>query len=131
VPDPPRTEAELADRISQYRAELRGTDEARAAARFLLLTPPLPLVARAPYGVLAAAATSLLPGWARRPLYLPHLPLTERAVVRPAGHAVIRGIRWAISPPASVQGSPVPASTVPASPLPASTVPTTTVQASP
>ena len=27
------------------------------------------------------------------------LPLTERAVVRPAGHAVIRGIRWAISPP--------------------------------
>ena len=98
VPDPPRTEAELADRISQYRAELRGTAEARAAARFLLLTPPLPLVARAPYGVLAAAATSLLPGWARRPLYLPQLPLTERAVVRPAGHAVIRGIRWAISP---------------------------------
>ena len=98
VPDPPRTEAELADRISQYRAELRGTAEARAAARFLLLTPPLPLVARAPYGVLAAAATSLLPGWARRPLYLPQLPLAERAVVRPAGHAVIRGIRWAISP---------------------------------
>src|SRR6266545_1678207 len=60
VPDPPRTEAELADRISQYRAELRGTAEARAAARFLLLTPPLPLVARAPGGVLAAAATSLL-----------------------------------------------------------------------
>jgi uncharacterized protein (DUF2236 family) len=105
VPDPPRTEAELADRISQYRAELRGTAEARAAARFLLLTPPLPLVVRAPYGVLAAAATSLLPGWARRPLYLPHLPLTERAVVRPAGHAVIRGIRWAISPP-TVQASP-------------------------
>jgi len=98
VPDPPRTEAELADRISQYRAELRGTAEARAAARFLLLTPPLPLVARAPYGVLAAAATSLLPAWARRPLYLPQLPLTERAVVRPAGHVVIRGIRWAISP---------------------------------
>ena len=98
VPDPPRTEAELADRISQYRAELRGTAEARAAARFLLLTPPLPLVARAPYGVLAAAATSLLPGWARRPLYLPQLPLAERAVVRPAGHVVIRGIRWAISP---------------------------------
>ena len=98
VPDPPRTEAELADRISQCRPELRGTAEARAAARFLLLTPPLPLVARPPYGVLAAAATSLLPGWARRPLYLPHLPLTERAVVRPAGDAVIRGIRWAISP---------------------------------
>jgi len=105
VPDPPRSEAELAMRISQYRAELRGTPEARAAARFLLLTPPLPAIARAPYGVLAAAATSLLPGWARRPLYLPHLPLTETAVVRPAAHAIIHGIRWAITPPPAAQAS--------------------------
>ena len=97
VPDPPRTEAELADRISQYRPELRGTAQSRAAARFLLLNPPLPVIARAPYGLLAAAATSLLPGWARRPLYLPRLPLTEAALVRPAGHAVIHGIRWATS----------------------------------
>ena len=68
VPDPPRTEAELADRIGQYRAELTATDQARDAARFLLFNPPLPAVARAPYGVLAATAVSLLPGWARRPL---------------------------------------------------------------
>ena len=103
VPDPPRTEAELADRISQYRTELRGTAEARSAARFLLLKPPLPAVARVPYGVLAAAATSLLPGWARRPLYLPHLPLTETALVRPAAHGVIHAIRWALtSPPQAV-----------------------------
>jgi uncharacterized protein (DUF2236 family) len=99
VPDPPRTEAELAARIAEYRAELRGTAEARAAARFLLLTPPLPAVARAPYAVLAAAATSMLPGWARRPLYLPRLPLTEAAVVRPAGSAVVSGIRWATTAP--------------------------------
>jgi uncharacterized protein (DUF2236 family) len=99
VPDPPRTEAELADRISQYRTELRGTAEARSAARFLLLKPPLPAVARVPYGVLAAAAASLLPGWARRPLYLPHLPLTETALVRPAAHGVIHAIRWALTPP--------------------------------
>ena len=95
VPDPPRTEAELADRIRQYRPELRGTAQSRAAARFLLLNPPLPVIARAPYGLLAGAATSLLPGWARRPLYLPRLPLTEAALVRPAGHAVVHGIRWA------------------------------------
>jgi uncharacterized protein (DUF2236 family) len=101
VPDPPRTEAELADRISQYRAELQGTEQARAAARFLLLNPPVPVIARAPYGVLAAAATSLLPGWARRPLRLPYLPLTETALVRPAGHAIVHAIRWAISPPAA------------------------------
>jgi len=99
VPDPPRSQAELAARIAQYRAELAGTTQAREAARFLLLNPPLPLVARAPYGVLAAAAVSLLPGWARRPLYLPRLPVTEAAVVRPAGKAMVHAIRWAISAP--------------------------------
>jgi uncharacterized protein (DUF2236 family) len=105
VPDPPRTEAELADRISQYRPELQGTAEARAAARFLLLRPPLPVIARGPYGVLAAAATSLLPGWARRPLYLPRLPITETALVRPAGHAIVHAIRWATTaPPAARAG---------------------------
>ena len=87
VPDPPRTEAELSDRIASYLAELAGTAQAREAARFLLLTPPLPAVARLPYAVLAAAAVSLLPGWARRPLRLPRLPVTEAALVRPAGHA--------------------------------------------
>ena len=99
VPDPPRTEAELADRIAEYRGELAGTAQARAAARFLLLSPPLPVIARAPYGVLAAAAVSLLPGWARRPLYLPRLPVTEAAVVRPAGSALVQAIRWAITAP--------------------------------
>ncbi|MGE5287474.1 MAG: oxygenase MpaB family protein [Micromonosporaceae bacterium] len=99
VPDPPRTEDELADRINQYKGELAGTAQAREAARFLLLSPPLPMIARAPYGVLAAAAVSLLPGWARRPLRLPRLPVTEAAVVRPAGHVLVRAIRWALSPP--------------------------------
>src|SRR5207237_768749 len=56
VPDPPRTEAGLTARIDAYRAELAGTGQAREAARFLLLSPPLPAIARAPYGVLAAAA---------------------------------------------------------------------------
>jgi uncharacterized protein (DUF2236 family) len=106
VPDPPRTEAELAHRISQYRPELQGTADARSAARFLLLHPPLPVVARGPYGVLAAAATSLLPGWARRPLHLPRLPLAERALVRPAGHAVVHAIRWATTAPTAIPPTP-------------------------
>ena len=101
VPDPPRTEAELAAAIARYRAELAGTAQAREAARFLLLRPPLPALARAPYGVLAAAGVSLLPSWARRPLWLPRLPVTEAAVVRPAGHAMIHAIRWAIAAPAA------------------------------
>src|SRR5580698_5812819 len=99
VPDPPLTEAGLADRIGQYRAELTATADARAAARFLLISPPLPAIARAPYGVLAAAAVSLLPGWARRPLHLPRLPVTEAVVVRPAGRAMVHAIRWATSAP--------------------------------
>ena len=86
VPDPPRTEAELADRIRQLPARAgRHRRRPREAARFLLLHPPLPVIARAPYGVLAAAAVSLLPGWARRPLSLPRLPVTETVLVRPPG----------------------------------------------
>ena len=105
VPDPPRTEAELTDRIASYRAELGGTAQAREAARFLLLTPPLPGVARLPYAVLAGAAVSLLPGWARRPLRLPRLPVTEAALVRPAGHVLVHAIRWATTPPAAAPAS--------------------------
>lgn len=99
VPDPPHTEAELAASLAAYRPELAATPQAREAARFLLLSPPLPLIARAPYGVLAAAAVSLLPGWGRRPLRLPHLPVTETTVVRPAGHLVTHAIRWATTAP--------------------------------
>jgi uncharacterized protein (DUF2236 family) len=99
VPDPPRTEAELAARIAQYRHELGATAQAREAARFLLLNPPLPLVARPPYGVLAASAVSLLPWWARWHLRLPRLPVAEAAVVRPAGHVVVHAIRWATTAP--------------------------------
>ena len=99
VPDPPRTEAEVAARIAEYRPELAATAPAREAARFLLLNPPLPLIARAPYGVLAASAVSLLPWWARRQLRLPLLPVAEAAVVRPAGHALVHAIRWATTGP--------------------------------
>jgi uncharacterized protein (DUF2236 family) len=102
VPDPPTTEAELADRIRVYRPELVATPQAREAARFLLLHPPLPAIARAPYGVLAAAAVSLLPTWARRPLNLPRLPVTETMLVRPAGHAMVHAIHWAVTAPRPV-----------------------------
>jgi uncharacterized protein (DUF2236 family) len=97
APDPPRTEAGLTARINAYRPELGATAHARDAARFLLLNPPLPVIARAPYAILAAAAVSLLPGWARRQLRLPRLPVTETVLVRPAGHAMVHAIRWAIT----------------------------------
>jgi uncharacterized protein (DUF2236 family) len=97
VVDPPETEAELAARIAAFRPELRGTPEARSTARFLLLSPPLALPARAPYALLAAAAVGLLPRWARGPLRLPYLPVAEATVVRLAGEGVTRGIRWVMS----------------------------------
>ncbi len=99
VVDPPRDRAELADRLASYRPELRGTAAARDTARFLLLTPPLPLPARPPYAVLAAAAVALLPRWARRPLRLPYLPLVERTGIAVAGQGLVRTIRWAMTPP--------------------------------
>lgn len=96
VVDPPRTEQELAERIEAYRPELSSTAAARDAARYLLLTPPLPIVARAPYGVLAATSVAMLPPWARMPLRLPYLPPVETTVIRVSGRVIVGGIRWAL-----------------------------------
>jgi uncharacterized protein (DUF2236 family) len=97
VLDPPRTEAELADQLSAYRPELASTPAARATARYLLLHPPLNPVARVPYAALAAAAVQLLPGYARRMLWLPRVPVTEDLIAPVAGSLVTRSIRWAMS----------------------------------
>ena len=97
VSDPPLTERQLRERIEAFRPELSGTAAAREAARFLLLTPPLPVAARAPYGLLAATSVSMLPAWARMPLLLPYFPPVEATVIRMAGRAVVGGIRWAMT----------------------------------
>jgi uncharacterized protein (DUF2236 family) len=98
VPDPPTDRAGLAERLAAYRRELRATPEARSTARYLLLRPPVPLLARVPYGAVAANAVALLPPWAARALWLPRLPVAEDLCVRPLGTAVTAGIRWAIAP---------------------------------
>ncbi|MEV5169180.1 oxygenase MpaB family protein [Streptomyces werraensis] len=97
VPDPPVDRAQLAERLAAYRDELHATPDALATARFLLLDPPVPLLARLPYGVLAANAVSLLPPWASRELRVPRMP-AEGLCVRPLGAAVTAGIRWALAP---------------------------------
>ena len=96
--DPPTTEAELAEALEGYRAELRATDHAREAVRHVLLKPPIALPARPAYGVLVAAAIGLMPRWSRRPLRLPWLPVSERTVVRPLGTAATGTLRWALGP---------------------------------
>jgi uncharacterized protein (DUF2236 family) len=97
VVDPPRTERELAERIDAFRPELTSTQSAREAARYLLLTPPLPVVARAPYGLLAATSVAMLPVWARMPLRLPYFPPVEATLIRGSGRFVVGGIRWVLT----------------------------------
>jgi uncharacterized protein (DUF2236 family) len=97
VIDPPRTERELKQRIEAYRPELSSTPAAREAAKFLLLTPPLPMLARPPYAVLAATSVAMLPAWARLPLRLPYLPPVEATAVRLAGRTLVGAIRWALN----------------------------------
>ena len=96
VVDPPETEDDLRRHLRAFRPELRGTAEARAAARYLLLQPPLPLATRPAYGMLAGSAVALMPAWTRLPLRLPFLPITETLALRPAGEAITRTIRWAL-----------------------------------
>ncbi|MDO0929284.1 oxygenase MpaB family protein [Streptomyces sp. TG1A-8] len=97
--DPPRDRHALSERLAAYRPECRATPEARAAARFLLLEPPLPLAVRPAYAALAANAVTLLPPWARVLLRLPRVPLVEETAVHPAGRLLTRTIRWAMTPP--------------------------------
>ncbi len=99
VTAPPESERGLRDQLREFRPELRGTAEARRAARYLLITPPLPVAARPAYGLIAAAAVALMPAWTRIPLRLAWLPVTEAVAMRPAGEIVTRAIRWAITPP--------------------------------
>lgn len=99
VERPPRTVDELAERMDGYRSELRATPACRETARFLLLSPPIPWQARAPYALLAAGAVALLPSWAYEPLGLPALPAPVRAGGRAGGRLATGVIRWAMGPP--------------------------------
>jgi hypothetical protein len=100
VNHPPTSVRELRGELRDFRDELQSTREARDAARYLLVEPPLPLAARGPYLMLAGAAVALLPAWARWPLRLPYLPVSETLVVRPAGQVVTQLIRWSFTPEA-------------------------------
>jgi uncharacterized protein (DUF2236 family) len=89
---PPRQVDQLRDVLRSYRAELAVGPQARDAVRFLL-APPLPLAARPAYGVIAAAAIGLLPGFARRQLWLPMPPLADPALVQPMARALLLATR--------------------------------------
>ncbi|MGI9119168.1 MAG: oxygenase MpaB family protein [Acidimicrobiales bacterium] len=105
----PRTATELDAWLSGVRPELVAGGQAREAVRFLLV-PPLPLAARAPYGVIAAAAVELLPRWARRMLWLPKAPGTS-VVVRAGAGSLLRTLGWALAPAAETGSDTTPTST--------------------
>ncbi len=94
--DVPVSVAGLHEALASYRPELRATDAALDAARFLLLDPPLPWTARPGYGLLAAGGVALLPGWARRELRLP-LAGPGLAAAGGLGRLGTGVVRWAMA----------------------------------
>ncbi len=91
----PTSVGELRARLEGFRPDLAVGRQARDAIRFLL-APPAPPAARAPYAVIAAAAVASLPGFVRRMMRLPVVPLSEPLVVRPATLALLRTLVWAL-----------------------------------
>jgi uncharacterized protein (DUF2236 family) len=96
---PPTTVAELRERLNAFRPELASTAASRDVARFLLLSPPLPLAARPGYGMLAAGAVATLPGWARRMLRLPPRFVGWDWPSHQLGSLGAGVVRWAMSDP--------------------------------
>ena len=103
VPAPPTSERALRAQLRMYRPELHASDEAKEAAKYLVLTPPLPIAARIGYSAIAAAAISTLPRWTRLPLRLPYVPAADVLVGRPLGEAVTRLFRWVLVEPDGVR----------------------------
>ncbi len=101
VPEPPRTVAQLTQRLDDYRPELQVGAQGREIVRFLL-NPGLPLATRPLHGIITAAGIGMLPGWARRMLWLPMTPGANPLVVRPAATALVRTLGWALDVPDDV-----------------------------
>ena len=94
--DPPTDVRSLDATLESFRPELHAGPEAREAVRFLL-APPLPLVARGVYGLIAGAAVGLLPSWTRRELRLPVPPLVDPLLLAPAAQTLTRTMGWLLA----------------------------------
>ncbi len=92
----PTTVQELDDVIEGYRPELASTRAAREAMRFMLLNPPVPLLARPGYALIAAGGVALLPTWARTTLKLPVYG-PGVAVAARAGGLSTALVRWGMA----------------------------------
>jgi uncharacterized protein (DUF2236 family) len=99
-----RSVAELRAWFRAEKPQLHATRQARDAVRFLMF-PPLPLISRPAYGVIASAAVGLLPRSVRRELWLPTVPAADPLVVRPATRTLMRTLGWVMS---SLEGPELP-----------------------
>ena len=98
----PQSVAELNDVLESFVPELRFGRQARKAVRFLLF-PPHSWAARGPYAIVLSAAVALLPGWARRKLWLPPaVAPVNHLLVAPAAHTLIRALDWISDPPPAI-----------------------------
>ena len=94
----PQTVAELDDRLASYGPELQLGKQAREALRWLV-APPFGATAQGPYTILLSAAVNLLPGWARRKLWLPpSIPFVSDAMVSPAAKTLTSTLGWIMEP---------------------------------
>ncbi len=96
VVDPPASVWDLRATLEAYRPELELTAAARDAARFLIVSPPLPLAARPGYAPLVAGAIAILPDWARTMLVLP-LDRLAALAGRPLGRIGAGAVRWGLA----------------------------------
>lgn len=113
VPDPPRTVTDLQLDLARFRPELETTPGALDVVQFLLREPPLPRAARPGFGLLAAGAVGLLPGYAREMLGLRlrgPLRRVDTAVMRriaiPLGGLGTAAVGWATGDPSEIRNQP-------------------------
>lgn len=88
----PTTVQQLETTLAAYRPETTATAQALDAAHFLLREPPLPVVARPGYQLLAQGAVAILPPWARA-----QLQLSRPWYAEGAGRLGTHAIRWGMS----------------------------------
>lgn len=94
--DLPLSVAELEATLQGFRPELEAGSQARETWKFLL-APPLPILGRAPYAIIAAAAVTSLPEWVLKDMNIPIPRGLEHLAVRPAAIALTKGLGWLMS----------------------------------
>ncbi len=98
----PATMDELTSYFAAIRPELHLGAQAKDVRSFLLAGVAKRPLDRLAYGVVVAAAISVLPPWARRMLQLPLVPLTKPLLIRPAAQTFAKTVRLALPIPEGI-----------------------------